>query len=68
MVAPCNFMLLPWMGISAGRCVDTFVGMVGTRCNLSMTTHILLNIGAHAGNGVPAVAVNVVDRNGNTIW
>ena len=68
MAAPCNFMLLPWTGISASHCVGTFMGMVGTCCNLSMTTRILFNIGAHAGNVVPAVAVNIVDSNGNTIW
>ena len=66
--APCIFGLLPWTRISAGQCVDTVVGMAGTRCNLSMTTRILLNISAHAGNAVPTMAVNVVDRNGNTIW
>ena len=66
--APCIFSLLPWTGISVGRCVDTFVGMVGTRCNLSTTTCILLNVGTHAGNAVPAMGVNVLDRNGSTIW
>ena len=44
------------------------MGMAGARSNLSMTARILLNVGAHVGNAVPAVAMNVVDRNGNTIW